>query len=79
MLQNIHHTMPVIQLHQDLTTTCCLLICPPCPQKSILSQPMWIALVIMEDGGYSLIFAMVTNPSIINVAAKSPSITQPLN
>ena len=39
----------------------------------------WITLFIMEDGGYSLIFAKVTNANIIKVAIKSPWITHTLN
>ena len=39
----------------------------------------WIALLVMEDGGCNLIFAKVTNPNIIKVAAESIRITHPLN
>ena len=41
--------------------------------KCVIAQ--WIALLIMEDGGCSLIFAKVTDPNIINAVAKSPCIT----
>ena len=39
----------------------------------------WIALLNMEDGGYSLTFMKVINPNVIKVVAKSPCITRLVN
>ena len=43
--------------------------------KCVIAQ--WIALLVVEDGGCSLTFEKVTNPSIIRVAAKSTCIYSP--
>ena len=39
----------------------------------------WIVLLIMNDGGCSLIFAKVINPNTINATTKSSCITHPMN
>ena len=78
---------PQIQVGRHLTTTCRLLICPNCCPSNLPTLPtnvkhvvaQWIAILIMEDGGCSLIFAQVTNPNTIKVMAKSPCITHASN
>ena len=45
--------------------------------KHVIAQ--WIALHIMDDDGYILTFAEVTNPNIIKVVAKSSCIIHPPN
>ena len=39
----------------------------------------WLALLIVEDGGCTLIFAKVTNPNIIKVSTKAMCINRPPN
>ena len=45
----------------------------PTKMKRVIAW--WIALLIVKDGGCSLIFAKVTNPNIVKVVVKPTCIT----
>lgn len=73
----------ILESHDTSWLTCRNHMPPPnlpnSPKEIKQIRAQWVALLIVEDGGFRSIFTKVTNSTIIKVIAKSTCITHPSN